>query len=270
MIDYKYKDLFLDNSIPKQVTISFDNVVLTNEDLYNQEMTLEENLCSEEELRFGSCESSILSFKISDVFSPMAGKWLDVKMTIDKNTDSPFLIGKYKVNSDKLSGDKSYREIVAYDAMYDIINSSAIKWYNTILPHKDSKVTMKQFRTSFIHYFGLEQEEVELINDGMIIKKTIQVEEDIETDQVSVLNESALSGLDVIKAICEINGCFGHIGRDGKFHYIYLKQNIQGLYPANNLFPDHAPDYLPQTKTGHLYPQDPKSNRIGRFCHEIN
>ena len=73
-----------------------------------------------------------------------------------------------------------------------------------------------------------------------------------------------LSGAAVIQAICEINGCFGHIGRDGKFHYIYLEQDIQGLYPSNELFPDHAPDYLFQSKTHHLYPQNPKSTNIGK------
>lgn len=266
MINYKYFDLLLKNSIPKQIMIEFDGITLTNDDLYNQEMTLEESLCSEEELRFGSCEVSVLKFKISNIFLPMVGKWLDVKMVVDGNSDTPFPIGKYKVDSDKIASDRKYREIIAYDAMYDIINSSVINWYNTILPDKDSKVIMKQFRSSFIKHFGLEEEDVTLVNDNMIIEKTIQVEEgiesDTETEQVSILKESALSGLDVITAICEINGCFGHIGRDGKFKYIYLQQDIGGLYPSDNLFPDHAPEHLAQSKTGHLYPQDPNSYRI--------
>lgn len=268
MIDYKHFDSFLENSIPKQVVISSGSTVLTNEDLYNQEMELEESLCSEEELRFGCCEASSLKFKISDIFSPMMGKWLSTKMIVNKDVNSPLSIGRYKVNSDKPSADRRYREIVAYDAMYDIINSSAISWYNTVLPNKDSKVTMRQFRTSFINHFGLEQEEITLANDGMIVEKTIEVGEgteiDNETEQVSILKESSLSGKDVITAICEINGCFGHIGRDGKFHYIYLPQDTGGLYPSGNLFPDHAPEHLAQSKTGHLYPQSPNSYRIDR------
>lgn len=269
MVDYEYSDLFFKDSVSKKIIISFDNAILTNEDLYNQEMTLEESLCSESELRFGSCEAGILKFKISDIFTPMIGKWLDVKMVINENSDMPFVIGKYKVNSDNLSADRKYREITAYDAVYDVINSSVITWYNTILPEKDSKVTMRQFRDSLMNYFGLQQKEVTLVNDDMIVEKTIQVGEDVnidnDTEQVSILRDSSLSGLDVITAICEINGCFGHIGRDGKFHYIYLPQAIQGLYPSKDLFPDHAPDYLPyQQRTGHLYPQSPKSMWIDR------
>lgn len=268
MIDYEYSDLFLENSIPKQILISFDGATLTNEDLYNQELSIEENLCSLEELRFGCCEASVLKFKISDIFSPMVGKWLEVKMVLDGNSSAPFIIGRYKVDSDTLAADRRYREVVAYDAMYDIINSSAIEWYNKILPDNSSKVTMRKFRTSFIESFGLKQQDVTLANDGMVVEKTIQVgegeESDTGTEQVSILKESSLSGLDVITKICEINGCFGHIGRDGKFHYIYLRQDIGGLYPSGDLFPDHAPEHLAQSKTGHLYPQSPNSYRIDK------
>jgi len=252
MIDYTYKDLFLDNSIPKQMIISSDNVVLTNEELYNQEMTLEESLCSEEKLIFGSCESSIFKFKISDIFSSMFGKWINVKMIINGNSNVPLSIGRYKVISDKLSSDRRYREIVSYDIMYDILNEEMAAWYNNLLPEKESVITMKQFRESFIRHFGLTEviPKGGLVNDGMIVEKTIDPEE--------------ISGKDVITAICEINGCFGHIGRDGKFHYIYLPQAIEGLYPANDLYPDHAPEWMVQSKTGHLCPQDPKTSKIGK------
>lgn len=255
MVNYTYFDLFFKSSIPKQVSISFDGVVLTNDDLYNQEMELEENLCSEGELRFGSCEASVLKFKSSNIFLPMAGKRLDVKLELEGNPDTIFPVGKYKVgsdkDSDKISADRKYREIVAYDAMYDILKTDVAGWYNSLLPGEGSKVTMKQFRESFVRYFGLTEVTPEggLVNDGIVVARTIQ--------------PGQISGRDVITAICEINGCFGHIGRDGKFHYIYLGQDIWGLYPSDGLFPDHAPEHLAQSKTGHLYPQDPDSYRIG-------
>lgn len=256
MIDYKYFDLFLENSIPKQVTVEFDGAVLTNDDLYNQEMELEESLCSEEALRFGSCEASVLKFKVSNIFLQMAGKWLDVKLKLEGDPDTVFPLGKYKVgtdkDSDRISADRKYREIVAYDAMRDILDADVSAWYNALLPDEGSAVTMKQFRESFLRHFGLTEiiPEGGLANDGMVIGRTI--------------NPKEISGRDVISPICEINGCFGHIGRDGKFHYIYMEQDIGGLYPSDGLFPDHAPEHLAQSKTGHLYPQDPDSYRIGK------
>ena len=267
MVNYKYFDLFWKGSVDKQWKIEYDGGVIVNKgQLFSESIELKESLCSETELRFGSCEASSFKFKIGNTIQPLMGKWLTVSVVLEHHEDEPFFVGKYKVWSDKVTADRMYREIVAYDAMYDIINSSAISWYNKILPNNDSKVTMKQFRTSFVEYFGLKQQDITLVNDDMIIEKTIQVGEgteiDTDTEKLSILKESSLSGLSVINAICEINGCFGHIGRDGKFHYIYLPQAIEGLYPANNLYPDHAPDHMVQAKTGHLYPQNPESYRI--------
>lgn len=269
MVDYEYGNLFLKPHIDKQLKIATEDGLFsaTNKDIDWENFELTESLCSESELRFGSCEASMAKFRIHNTFSPLKDKWITVTETLEGNTDSPFQFGIYKVFSDVPTADRLYRDVIAYDAMYDIINSSAIKWYNTILPNNDSEVTMKQFRTSFANYFGLEQEEITLANDDMIVGKTIQVGEgteiENEEEQTSILKESLLSGLDVIRAICEINGCFGHIGRNGKFHYIYLDQDMMGLYPRNTLFPDNAPYYLPQAETGHLYPQSPKSTRIG-------
>lgn len=272
MIDYAYKDLFMDDSVSKQLIIEYNSTVITNEDLFDQTMTLEESLCSEQELRFGSCEASVLKFKVANIVAPMKDKWITVKIVLEGHTDKPFIIGRYKVEEDKVTSDRLWRDITAYDAMHDIINADMAAWYNNAFPTENTTMTMAQFRTSFISHFGLEQvvPESGLVNDNMIITKTIAItateEEDTEYGRVSVVGET-LSGLDVIKAICEINGCFGHIGRDGKFHYIYLQQDIMGIYPANFLFPDRVPDewnYLPQAKTGHLYPQDPKGAAINK------
>lgn len=255
MVNYKHKDLFMQSHIDKQLKVFTDDksFTATNTDINWENFELTESLCSETELQFGNCEASSVKFQIRNAFIPLIGKWLTITETLEGNTDVPFQYGKYKVFSDVPTADKEYRDIIAYDAMYDIINADVADWYNSTLPNKDSKMTMKKFREEFIRYFGLSEiaPESGLANDNMIVEKTIE--------------PSELSGKDVITAICEINGCFGHIGRDGKFHYIYLLQDIQGLYPADFLFPDHVPaqwDYLPQAKTEHLYPQDPKASGL--------
>jgi len=251
----------------EKVEHEYELLAFKNSDIDWENFELSESLCSESELRFGCCEASVLKFRIHNTFVSLKDKWVTATEVLEGHSDSPFQFGRYKVFSDVPTADRLYRDVTAYDAMYDIINSSAINWYNTILPERNSKVTMRQFRTSFVNYFGLEQEEITLVNDDMIVEKTIQVEEGVEieneTEHTSIIRESSLSGKDVITAICEINGCFGHVGRDGKFHYVYLKQDIMGLYPSNTLFPDHAPWYLKQSETGHLYPQDPKSTSLG-------
>lgn len=237
----EYGGQFLKDSVDKQLSIVTDDgqIHITNNELHQEQFELTESLCSESELTFGSCEAGMVKFTVSNIFSGLKDKWITIQMVLAGNTANPFQIGRYKVYSDTPEADRTKRDIVAYDALYDVINADVAEWYNTLLPDKDSITTMKAFRDSFFKHFGIEQAGVQLVNDDMKVEKTVEPEE--------------LSGATVLNCICEINGCFGHIGRDGRFHYIYLEQEIQGLYPRNDLYP--ADD---------LYPREPKSTRIGK------
>lgn len=252
MVDHEYSELFWKDSVDKQWKIEYDGGVITNEILFSQSIELTESLCSESNLRFGSCETSVFKFKVANILRPLINNWLRVSVTLNNQTDSLFIVGKFKVISDKPTSDRMHREIIAYDIMHDILNADATEWYNLVLPSNSGTITLKQFRESFIRNFGITETVPKngLINDNMTVERTIEAEQ--------------ISGKDIITAICEVNGCFGHIGRDGKFHYIYLTQDMMGLYPSDTLFPDHAPEYLPQSETGHLYPQCPSSSRIGK------
>lgn len=237
----EYGEQFLKDSVDKQLSIVTDDgqIHITNNELHQEQFELTESLCSESELTFGSCEAGMVKFTVSNIFSGLKDKWMTIKMVLAGNTANPFKIGRYKVYSDTPEADRTKRDIVAYDALYDVINADVAEWYNTLLPEKDGTTTMKAFRDSFFKHFGIEQADIQLANDDMKVEKTVEPEE--------------LSGATVLNCICEINGCFGHIGRDGRFHYIYLEQEIQGLYPRNDLYP--ADD---------LYPREPKSMRIGK------
>ncbi len=237
----EYGGQFLKDSVDKQLSIVTDDgqIHITNNELHQEQFELTESLCSESELTFGSCEAGMVKFTVSNIFSGLKDKWITIQMVLAGNTANPFQIGRYKVYSDTPEADRTKRDIVAYDTLYDMINADVAEWYNTLLPDKDSATTMKALRDSFFGYFGIEQADIQLVNDDMKVGKTVEPEE--------------LSGATVLNCICEINGCFGHIGRDGRFHYIYLEQEIQGLYPRNDLYP--ADD---------LYPREPKSMRIGK------
>lgn len=251
MVNSDLFEFFTKDNVNKQAKIEYSEGTMSNEELFQNSEELTESLCSENELRFGCCEASCFKFKVANIVKPLMGEQIKFSIVVNHRADSPLAIGTYKVQSDTLTADRRYREIVSYDAMYDIINTDVAAWYNSVLPDKTSTVTMKQFRESFVRFFGLEEviPEDGLVNDDMTVERTIDPEQ--------------ISGKDIITAICEINGCFGHIGRDGKFYFVYLSQNIQGLYPANDLYPDHAPDYIPQQQEiGHLYPQDPQSIKI--------
>ncbi len=229
MVDYKYKDIYNDTSVSKKMQIECsDGSVLNEEDWKGESAELTERLCSESEISFGRCEASTFKLRVRERAVPLAGKKISVSVTLEGAEEAPFMMGVYKVDSDVPTADRRYRDIVAYDAMYDILNAEVSGWYNSLT----FPMTLRQFRDSFCTYVGVEQEEITLVNDDMTVEKTIDPQE--------------LPGKTVIEAICEINGCFGHIGRNGKLRYVVLEQMIEGLYPADDLYPSDD-----------LYPADP-------------
>ncbi len=242
MIEYKHEDLFRDGTDKQLSIVSADGKVnITNSEIHYEQFELKESLCSQSELTFGACEASQIKFKISNVFTSMVGMQLAVTTTLEGQKDAPFSFGKYKVVSDKPTADRRYRNITAYDAMYDILNVEVSGWYNSLT----FPMTLRQFRDSFCAYVGVKQEEITLINDDMTVEKTIDPGE--------------LPGKTIIEAICEINGCFGHIGRNGKLRYVVLEQMIEGLYPADDLYPSDD-----------LYPADPMGTTEVSRSHYIS
>lgn len=207
------------------------DIVLTNADICSEEMSLEESICSDEDLRFGACEASCFkvrvvnsgSFKGKDLVVRQKIRVDDERYLIDADgnriitddgkylvaavgkQDLTIVLGRYKVYSDEPSNDRMWRDLTCYDQMYEILNADVSSWYSALT----FPMTIKNLRDSFFTYLGITQETVTLIND-------------VFETQGGFITEGTLSGKTVIEAICELNGCFGHINRSGNFEYIYL------------------------------------------------
>ena len=250
MINSSLKEKYWDSSTDKQMVIS---VVGTNQKIDNSMLeigtfALEESLCSESELKFGACEANCVKFTARNTAGNIIGKTISIEETIDGNSKNPMPYGVFKVASDVPTADRTKRQITAYDAMYDIINTDVKAWYAGL----SFPMTLKQFRDSFFSHLGIAQVETSLVNDSMTVNKTLVATQ--TDDSSAVTEESAISGKTVITAICEINGCFGNINREGKFEYVFLKAIISALYPAEDLFPSDnlfPSDANTESMTGH-------------------
>lgn len=250
MINSNLKEKYWDSGTDKQMAIS---VVGTNQKIDNSMLeigtfALEESLCSESELKFGACEANCVKFTARNTAGNIIGKTISIKETIDGDSENPMPYGVFKVASDVPTADRTKRQITAYDAMYDIINTDVKSWYAGL----SFPMTLKQFRNSFFAHLGIAQVETNLVNDSMTVNKTIVAAQ--TDDSSAVTEESAISGKTVVTAICEINGCFGNINREGKFEYVFLKAITSALYPAEDLFP--ADNLFPsdantESMTGH-------------------
>lgn len=250
MINSSLKEKYWDSSTDKQMVIS---VVGTNQKIDNSMLeigtfALEESLCSESELKFGACEANCVKFTARNTAGNIIGKTISIEETIDGDSENPMPYGVFKVASDVPTADRTKRQITAYDAMYDIINTDVKAWYAGL----SFPMTLRQFRDSFFAHLGIAQVETSLVNDSMTVNKTIVATQ--TDDSSAVTEESAISGKTVVTAICEINGCFGNINREGKFEYVFLKAITSALYPAEDLFPSDnlfPSDANTESMTGH-------------------
>lgn len=249
MISGKNKELYYESSIDKQLNIEVIGTkhVIDNSMREQDTFTLTETLNDGTELKFGSCLPNQISFTGREVPIATKGMKLRVTETLEGNENDPFVYGTYTVQSDTPTADRTKRQIVAYDAMYDIINSNVKSWYDGL----SFPMTLKAFRDSFFRHLGIEQKETSLVNDSMTVNKTLVT---TQSDDSSVTAEATISGKTIIEAICETNGAFGNIGRDGKFEYVILKAITSALYPAEALYPrdDLFPsDANTESMTGH-------------------
>jgi hypothetical protein len=207
----------------------FPSLGLTLSDsIIEESPKLIESIVNSDNIVYGSCIASQCEISIELIPNDLTGYEFEYKHIIGGYTVP---LGIYKVYSCTTSDDMTMKDIVAYDRMKKI-EVDVGDWYNGLT----FPLTLAAFRASFLAHVGLEQDtsKLPLPNDSMTVEKTISV--------------SQLAGRTVIEACEEINGCFGHINREGKFTHIILKP-AYGLYPGT-FYPGHE---YPRSETDTTY-----------------
>lgn len=212
------KNAFL-SSGQKYLQLEFtDGSIIDNNSIQQESMELVQSLCDETTLTWGKTNSAEFSVNVLATGIRYKGKTFTAKIIADDNV---ITLGVFTVESDKISDDGAFRNLVCYDRIHYIADMDVTDWYNGV----GFPIAVKNFRDSFMAYVGLEQEDITLCNDEILI------------EQSSV---TGLSGLKVIESICEINACFGTIGRDGKFKYVELADINNATYPRPDLYPSET------------------------------
>ena len=240
-ISTELKELYKSNNVPKYYDIYIPLLDLhinshgTNDKIVHGSFELKESLCSDKDLRFGSCEASEIKFVVADISHDLKGQEITIDQYISEHV-VPF--GKYKIDSCKKQDDLRYKEIIAYDKLADI-DIDVSEWYNSLFPTGVETYTLKKFRSLLLAHLGIEEIDQTLPNDDMVVEKTI--------------DPTQISGRDVLKATVELNGAFGHINRQGKFVRKILQPSY-GLYPSETLYPSE--DLYPVAETDTSYVQE--------------
>ena len=208
---YPAYDLYPSDSGSPWLTIPMEKIC-------EDTLSLTENLSSGNNIIWGSCEAAKFVLTVADVEDEMTGREFTATLSIG---DYKMAYGIYIVDSvTRLQADRRKRKITAYDRMIKF-DADVSDWYHAMYPTDDATHTVKELRDSLCEEIGVPQEQTALINDGLVVGKTISPE--------------SLCGRDVLKAICEINGVFGHFDRTGTLVYVSLQDT--GLYPSDTLYP---------------------------------
>lgn len=223
------KILINDSGTQKNIRLTFPNHEINdieNNRVYLDGMSLEESLFDGDNLTFGKCNASLFKIKVADFTEDIKDAEMDVYVTF-ANPDTavtsltvPF--GKYIVQSAERTSDRRWRDITAIDFMskFDV---DIADWYNsTLYPTSATTHTIAEIRTALCQHIGVTQASVTLINDSLVVGKTIE--------------PSSLNARDFLQNICEVNGCFGHFDWNGVMQYISLEAT-HGLYPSVSLYP---------------------------------
>ena len=248
----KVKSAYFDESENKHLIVTFPeiNLTLTHSQIRKESMEIKEAILDQESIEFVGCIASQFKLQISSIKKKLKGKKIEVSIYTDSTSDKPVKLFSGIVDSDERTGNKRSKEIIAYDMMYSLADEDVTTWFNAqmIMLAAGKKLTIKQFRNSLFAYLGITQEKRTLVNDSLSIKRLAELEEvdegkEEETDEEE---QEKIYALDLIKAICQINGVFGIINRNGKFDYRRLgigEESDDGAYPGVD----------PNDKTNGLY-----------------
>lgn len=202
---------------PIKVTVHWINgefADLTNENIDQNTLTLQESICSESYFIFGGCVCNQITFQAhhdqfdgtSEEFYPY-GK---IEVYIErKGTKIKIFTGE--IDSAERKANSLTRNFIAYDYLYKLRNTDIARWYKNQTTDKKKKLTQKQFRDKLFEFLGLEQVSTKLHWDDTYVPDTN--------------NSNEMNVVNVLKDLCLQNDRFGWMNRDGKFEYLKLRQN---------------------------------------------
>lgn len=208
---------FEENFDPINVTVHWINgefADLTNENIDQNTLTLQESICSESYFIFGGCVCNQITFQAhhdqfngtSEEFYP-SGK---IEVYIEKK-GTKIKIFTGEIDSAEWKANSLTRNFVAYDYLYKLRNTDIARWYKNQTTDKKKKLTQKQFRDKLFEFLGLEQVDTKLHWDDTYVPDTN--------------NSNEMNVVNILKDLCLQNDCFGWMNRDGKFEYLKLREN---------------------------------------------
>lgn len=221
------KDQYRADNVHKELEIRIPsaNLILYNEDIVAESVNLTESIESSNNLSFTGCIASVFKFSCVNLIQDIAGAYIEVDITADDTSETVPLFRGYVEDVTNPSHEELTTSVTCYDVLYKASNTDVRSWYDTL----SFPISVRNFRNSLCSRLNITQAEDYLPNDSISLVKSIE--------------DNNITGTQLLKYICQINGRFGQIGRDGKLIYRHLVEGTEALYPREDLFP--ADDIYP-------------------------
>ncbi len=234
----KVKSAYFDESENKHLIVTFPeiNLTLTRSQIRKETMEIKEAILDQESIEFVGCIASQFKLQISSIKKKLKGKKIEVSIYTDSTSDKPVKLFCGIVDSDERTGNKRSKEIKAYDMMYSLADTDVTTWFKTQVAYlkMGKKLTVKKFRNELFAFIGLAQKKRTLANDSFSIKQLVNLVGTEDEEEADEEEEEKIYALDLIKAICQINGVFGIINRNGEMDYrrLGVEDEDDGAYPG--------------------------------------
>ena len=216
------KEQFKRTNVHKNVLLEFVNgPTIRHGQIYKESLQLTERLLQKKGFEAVGCIASVFKIKIRGAQENLKGRKFAAYIYPDGFEDQKIRIFTGIVDSVKQNSLKGYTDIIAYDELYTKGQTETANWYNS-LPFP---LTLKQIRNSLCNYLGLAQEETSLPNDRIVIEER-------------QFEPGSLPAITALKSICQANGVFGIINREGLLDFrIIGRQKSQPHYPSAMTLP---------------------------------
>lgn len=234
----KVKSAYFDESENKHLIVTFPeiNLTLTHSQIRKETMEIKEAILDQESIEFVGCIASQFKLQIRSIKKKLKGKKIEVSIYTDSTSDKPVKLFSGIVDSDERTGNKRSKEIKAYDMMYSLADTDVTTWFKTQVAYlkMGEKLTVKKFRNDLFAFIGLAQKKRTLANDSFSIKQLVNLVGTEDEEEADEEEEEKIYALDLIKAICQINGVFGIINRNGEMDYrrLGVEDEDDGAYPG--------------------------------------
>jgi hypothetical protein len=189
----------------KTLTIYFPalDVTFDNNDIVQESFSIEELLEADDYLTFIGCNASKATFSLLGVTTDFKNQEVEISIQAGETEPIPLFHGFIDEQTIK-NYTNSICEFIAYDILYTVSNIDVARWYIQYFEQHET-ATIYEFRVALFDYLSIEVVPADLVNDDITFTK-----------QYSPVQLSALT---LIKYICQINGVFGIINRDGLFEF---------------------------------------------------